>query len=67
MLLVAAKEKSSQRAKFEGFFLTAVVQVGVSFCCNACIWRQQGPLKHWYPTTLLHGITTLKTMILIIP
>jgi hypothetical protein len=26
------------------------------------IWRQKVPLKHWYPTTSLHGITTQKTM-----
>jgi hypothetical protein len=23
--------------------------------------RQHGPLKRWYPTTILHGVTTLKT------
>jgi hypothetical protein len=23
-------------------------------------WRQHGPLKRWYPTTTLHGVTTLK-------
>jgi hypothetical protein len=23
-------------------------------------WRQNGPLKRWYPTTTLHGVTTLK-------
>jgi hypothetical protein len=26
-------------------------------------WRQHGPLKRWYPTTELHGITTQKTLI----
>jgi len=25
-------------------------------------WRQQGPPKHWYPTTTVHGITTQKTL-----
>jgi hypothetical protein len=25
-------------------------------------WRQHGPLKCWYPTTTLHGITTQKTL-----
>jgi len=25
-------------------------------------WRQHEPLKHWYPTTTLHGITTQKTL-----
>jgi len=24
-------------------------------------WRQHGPLKRWYPTTTLHGVTILKT------
>jgi len=24
-------------------------------------WRQQGPLKHWFPTTELRGVTTQKT------
>jgi hypothetical protein len=24
-------------------------------------WRQQDPLKHWYLTTTLHGVTTHKT------
>jgi hypothetical protein len=24
-------------------------------------WRHHGPLKHWYPTTTLHGVTTQKT------
>jgi len=24
-------------------------------------WRQQGPLKWWYPTTTLHSVTTQKT------
>jgi len=24
-------------------------------------WRHQGPSKHWYPTTTLHGVTTQKT------
>jgi len=24
--------------------------------------RQHGPLNHWYPTTMLHGITTQKTL-----
>jgi hypothetical protein len=24
-------------------------------------WRQQGPPKGWYPTTVLHGVTTQKT------
>jgi hypothetical protein len=24
-------------------------------------WRQLGPLKRWYPTTTLHGVTTQKT------
>jgi len=24
-------------------------------------WRQQGPLKRWYPTAILHGVTTQKT------
>jgi len=24
-------------------------------------WRQHGFPKHWYPTTTLHGVTTLKT------
>jgi hypothetical protein len=23
-------------------------------------WRQHGPLKRWYPTTILHGVTTQK-------
>jgi len=23
-------------------------------------WRQHGPLKHWYPTTTLHSVTTQK-------
>jgi len=23
-------------------------------------WRQHGPPKHWYPTTTLHSVTTLK-------
>jgi hypothetical protein len=23
-------------------------------------WRQHGPLKRWYPTTTLHGVTTQK-------
>jgi hypothetical protein len=23
-------------------------------------WRQQGPPKHWYPTTSLHGVTVQK-------
>jgi len=23
--------------------------------------RQQGPLKHWYPITILHGLTVQKT------
>jgi hypothetical protein len=25
-------------------------------------WRQHGPLKCWYPTTILHGVTTRKTL-----
>jgi hypothetical protein len=25
------------------------------------LWRQHGPLKRWYPTTTLHGVTTPKT------
>jgi hypothetical protein len=25
-------------------------------------WRQHGPLKLWYPTTTLHGLTTQKTL-----
>jgi hypothetical protein len=25
-------------------------------------WRQHGPLKRWYPTTTLHGITIQKTL-----
>jgi hypothetical protein len=25
-------------------------------------WRQQGPLKCWYPTTILCGVTTQKTL-----
>jgi len=25
-------------------------------------WRQQGPLKCWYPVTSLHGIITQKTV-----
>jgi hypothetical protein len=24
-------------------------------------WREHGPLKSWYPTTTLHGVTTQKT------
>jgi hypothetical protein len=24
-------------------------------------WRQHGHLKHWYPTTKLHGVTTQKS------
>jgi hypothetical protein len=27
---------------------------------QAIRWRQHGPLKRWYPTTSLHGITTQK-------
>jgi hypothetical protein len=23
-------------------------------------WRQHGPPKRWYPTTILHGVTTQK-------
>jgi hypothetical protein len=26
-------------------------------------WKKHGPLKRWYPTTTLHGITTQKTAI----
>jgi len=25
-------------------------------------WRQHVPLKHWYPTTSLHGVITQKTV-----
>jgi hypothetical protein len=25
-------------------------------------WRQHGPLKRWYPTTTLHGVTIYKTL-----
>jgi len=28
---------------------------------NEVTLRQHGPLKHWYPTTALHSITTQKT------
>jgi len=28
---------------------------------SPCRWRQHGPLKHWYPTTTLYGVTTPKT------
>jgi hypothetical protein len=24
------------------------------------LWQDNGPLKRWYPTTALHGVTTLK-------
>jgi len=27
---------------------------------SSCRWRWHGPLKHWYPTTTLHSITTQK-------
>jgi hypothetical protein len=30
--------------------------------CHNLEWRQQGPVNQWYPTTLLHGVTTQKTM-----
>jgi len=30
-------------------------------CQGVWRWRQQGPLKHWYPTATLHGITAQKT------
>jgi hypothetical protein len=28
---------------------------------SSCRWGQHGPLKRWYPTTILHGVTTQKT------
>jgi len=28
-------------------------------------WRRYGPPKYWYPTIILHGVTTQKTVILI--
>jgi len=31
-------------------------------CTSHWRWRQYGPLKHWYPTTTLHTITTQKTL-----
>jgi len=30
----------------------------VTPCSVVVGWRQHGPLKRWYPTTTLHGITT---------
>jgi len=27
---------------------------------SRCRWRQHGPLKRWYPTTTLHGMTSQK-------
>jgi hypothetical protein len=29
------------------------------------VWRQQGPLKRWYPTATLYHVTTWKTTTLI--
>jgi hypothetical protein len=29
-------------------------------------WRQNGPLKRWYPTTTLYDVTTQKTYTLIL-
>jgi len=32
-----------------------------SFRCTCCLYFQHGPLKRWYPTTTVHGVTTQKT------
>jgi hypothetical protein len=29
---------------------------------SASRWRKHGPMKLWYPTTSLHGVTTQKTL-----
>jgi len=54
--------------QFEVFTVTKIqvmVFWGVTACSRIPLWRcrQNGPLKCWYPTTSLNGVTTQKTII----
>jgi len=40
--------------------MVAKIQVEVFWVVMLCVL--QGPLKCWYPTATLHGITTQKTL-----
>jgi len=57
--------KTGSQISFQAF-MVVMFQV-VVFWVTPCIqnfrgihWKQHGPLKRWYPTTTLHGITTHK-------
>jgi len=58
--------KFSRRWRFKVEFPVSEVLAGLIFRVELR-WRQDGPLKRWYPTTRLHSATTQKTWSLIIP
>jgi hypothetical protein len=45
--------KQNLTTEFEVFWVVTLYSVLVGWR-----WRQYGPLKHWYPTTTVHSITT---------
>jgi len=44
-----------QRPRLELYLFTTMLRPS-----SPCRWRQHGPPKRHYPTTKLHGVTTLK-------
>jgi len=62
-----SKIKTIKELQVEFFSVVMPFSVAVGYQCfkGPCclyLWRQHGPLKCWYPTTTVHGITTHKNL-----